>query len=88
MSCRFCLRKLRITRTFYDMQDTHPGHYLRAERLRGDLKLQDVAALAGVSESHLSRIERGQRPVDTGLVALIANAIGQLAADAKRDGAA
>jgi transcriptional regulator with XRE-family HTH domain len=47
-----------------DTADAGIGRRLRQIRLWRGLSLRVAADLAGLSASHLSRIERGERPVD------------------------
>jgi len=41
------------------------GEVLRRERVRIPLTLQELSAMSGVSPSHLGRIERGERSLNT-----------------------
>lgn len=52
------------------------GPTLRAMRLRSDLSLNDLADTAGISPSHLSRIERGLTVPSYDVLDRIANALG------------
>ena len=48
------------------------GGRIREERERAGKRLEDLAADIGISESHLSRIERGQRGLDSLMLRKIA----------------
>lgn len=55
---------------------THAGHTLRATRHARGKSLAVVAGLAGITESYLSRLERGERALDRqSLVAALASAL-------------
>lgn len=48
------------------------GRRIREERERVGKNLEDLASAIGISESHLSRIERGQRGLDSLMLRRIA----------------
>lgn len=52
------------------------GSKIRRQRERRGYGLRRFAAVAGLSPSHLSRIERGQRHPQPEVLALIAQALG------------
>ncbi len=59
-----------------DAEDTRIGRRLREVRYWRGKSLRVVAGLAGISEGYLSRLERGERPVDRRtLVVSLANAL-------------
>ena len=49
---------------------------LRDVRLARGLTLREVARLSGVEPGHLSRIERGQRPLSVDVLARLARVLG------------
>jgi len=51
------------------------GHRIRAERELSGYTLGDLAAQIGMSESNLSRIERGERSIDIELIEKVAQAL-------------
>lgn len=52
------------------------GHYIRAWRQHRNLPLRDLAALAGMTEANLSRLERGLVPYTQRTLEKIATALG------------
>lgn len=59
------------------------GQTLRMMRKAHGASLRDIAAAAGVSPSHLSRVESGERPATGDLTARLCDVIANLPAPAQ-----
>ena len=44
-----------------DIKYDHPGEYLKENRLKKELSLRGLSALAGVSHTEISKVESGER---------------------------
>lgn len=51
------------------------GEYLRSTREAADLSVRSLAKQIGVEHSHLSKIERGEKPPSDELLTLLADAL-------------